>query len=128
MACSGDRGQEVRAGTGHDRKKDVFGLHIDEACALQIAADGDGVEDNVDTPRLAHDGIGMGAHGSFVQRIDLLCLDDAPHRSDLVGHGVDLAQSPAGEKQPRAVAGKLAGGGAAQLAAGAVDDGDLVVQ
>ena len=90
--------------------------------------DADRVERDVDAARLADHGLQMLVHSLFIEGVDLRRLDGCACGSDVLGDKFDGCQVAPGEKQRGPLGHEGAGDGAADLASGSVDHGNLVPQ
>src|SRR5215207_2852005 len=102
----------MRRRAGHDRAYEILARHLRERDQLHVP-DRDGVEGDVDAPRLLRYGLSMLLDGLLVEGVYSGRLGRSPRGGDLLSHRFDLGKRAAGEKDPRPLAGEGTGDGAA---------------
>ena len=128
MTGRGRRGQEVRGDAGQDRQRKAVGWHLQERGALQVAADPDRVERDIDPACLLHDRSEMLLDGLLIEGIDLRRHGGSARDGYLLGHGFDLCQGAARKEDVRPFTRKGTGNCTADMAACPKDDGVLVLE
>jgi hypothetical protein len=88
---------------------------------------GDEVEGNVESSRLAGDGVGVLVDRAFVERVEVRRLGDSACGANLARDVVETGVIATGEKEMCPLPGEGARNGTADRPH-AVDDGDLVVE
>ncbi len=88
MPGHGFRSDEIGSRVARDRVHEVFEGELREGRALHVE-DADGIQRDIDAPRLRCDGLGMGLDRPLVEGVDLGDFNDAAVGGDVVGHGVE---------------------------------------
>ncbi len=81
--------KEVCFGAGHDRSSKVLLGHLDERCSLQVAADPNRVERDIDPACLLYDRIEMLLDRLWIEGVDVSHLGCSSRDGYLVSHGVE---------------------------------------
>src|SRR5215204_1881539 len=105
----------MRRRANHDRAYEILARHLRERDQLHVP-DRDGIEGDVDAPRLLGYGVGVLLDGSLLKGVDLRRLGHSSRRGDLLGHLVERGKGATGEEDPCPLAGESAGYRAAYLA------------
>src|SRR6185295_18400786 len=110
-----------------DGADEIFQLHLQYWLALSVAKL-DAVERDIDFPGRGYDRVSVPLHGTFVEGVDRGGLSATSGGDDLSSHSLQRGHRAAGQKYAGTFAGEGASHGPADVAGGAVDDGDFVLQ
>jgi hypothetical protein len=93
----------------------------------QCVRDADGVERNIDAPRLIYDGLQMAVHGAFVESVYLSRFGPPSCIHDPLSNCVNLAEVTAGQEHSRTFPRECSGNGRANCSTASVDHGNLIL-